>query len=130
MVQSTVKVKKVTIRLTVSQSISMSWCLVHAALEGLHPKEFEFDIRRSAFEYNLSCLKYLGTDHIEITFGLLQYNGFLAVVCVPSLLGQASAWTEQKALLPFYRIRALPCNGRWIAANFAIVGLERIYLAQ
>jgi hypothetical protein len=37
------------------QSIIMSWCLVHAALEGLHPNKFQSDIRRGTFRQNCLC---------------------------------------------------------------------------
>jgi hypothetical protein len=37
------------------QSISMSWCLVHSALKGFHPKEFQSEIRRSTSMRNFLC---------------------------------------------------------------------------
>jgi hypothetical protein len=37
-------------RRSVSHSLRMSWCLVHAALEGLHPNEFESHIRRGTLQ--------------------------------------------------------------------------------
>jgi hypothetical protein len=41
---------------TDGQSISMSWRLVHAALEGLHLNEFQSDIRRGALRQKLFML--------------------------------------------------------------------------
>jgi hypothetical protein len=38
---------------TNSQSNSMSWCRLHAALEGMYLYEFHFDIRRGALGWNL-----------------------------------------------------------------------------
>jgi hypothetical protein len=37
---------------TDGQSISMSWCLVRASLEGLHLNEFQSDIRRGPLRRN------------------------------------------------------------------------------
>jgi hypothetical protein len=43
------------VKVTLRQSISMSWCLVHWALKGFHPNEFESDIRRCTLRRNFSC---------------------------------------------------------------------------
>jgi hypothetical protein len=42
------------------QAISMSWCLVHAALEELHPNEFQSDIRRGILRRNCLCYHWQG----------------------------------------------------------------------
>jgi hypothetical protein len=38
---------------TDGQSISMAWCLVHSAIEGLHPQEFQSGIRRGTLRRNV-----------------------------------------------------------------------------
>jgi hypothetical protein len=43
-----------------SKSISMSWSLVHANLEVLHPNEFQSDIRRGILRRNFLCCHWEG----------------------------------------------------------------------
>jgi hypothetical protein len=63
MVQSKVKVKSRSHITTEGQSINMSWCLVHSALKGFHPNEFQSDIRRSTLKRNF--LLPLGGLHVK-----------------------------------------------------------------
>jgi hypothetical protein len=50
--------------MTDDQSLSMTWCLVHAALEGLHPNEFQSDIGRGTVRRYLFMLP-LGELHVK-----------------------------------------------------------------
>jgi hypothetical protein len=42
------------------QSISMSWCLIHMALEGFHLNEFQSDIKRWTLRRNFLCYHWEG----------------------------------------------------------------------
>jgi hypothetical protein len=63
MVQSKVKVKCQS-HVTTCQSLSMSWCLVQAALEGLHPNEFQSDICSGILRQNFLVLPF-GWLHVK-----------------------------------------------------------------
>jgi hypothetical protein len=41
-------------------SMSMPWCLVHPASEGLHPNEFQSDIWRGTLRRNFLCYRWEG----------------------------------------------------------------------
>jgi hypothetical protein len=58
----------------------MSWFLVHAALEGLHPNEFQSDIRRGTLSRNFLCYHWEGCMwnmqcHVEFGYQLSICSG-------------------------------------------------------
>jgi hypothetical protein len=60
MVQSKVKAKSQSHFRADGQLISMFWCLVYADLQGLHPNEFQSDIRRGTLRWNFSYYRWEG----------------------------------------------------------------------
>jgi hypothetical protein len=64
MVQSKVNVKCQSHVMTDGQLLSMSWRLDHAALEGLHPNEFQSDIRRGILRRNF-YVTIAGGPHVK-----------------------------------------------------------------
>jgi hypothetical protein len=56
---------KVKSQVTLWPTVSQSWCLVHASLDGLHLNEFQSDIRRGTLRQNcLSPLEGLHVKHV------------------------------------------------------------------
>jgi hypothetical protein len=51
---------KVTLRPTVSHSLSKSWCLIYVTLEGLQRNEFQSDIRKVTLRRSFLCCNWEG----------------------------------------------------------------------
>jgi hypothetical protein len=79
---------------TDGQSISMSCCLVHAALEGLHPNGFQSDIRRCTLRRNVLCY------HWEGCIWSMQCNvefGYLLSICSGTKEKHGKPWSSWPA---------------------------------
>jgi hypothetical protein len=73
------------------QSLSVSWSQVHAPLEGLHPNEFQSDIRRCTLRW--ICLCY----HWEGCMWSMKYNvefGFQLSICSGTKENHGKPWSS------------------------------------
>jgi hypothetical protein len=73
------------------RSVNMSSCLVHAALDGLHPNEFKSDIRRVTLRRN--CLCY----HWESCMWSMQCNvefGYQLSICFGTKENHGKPWSS------------------------------------